>query len=74
MASGGGTIPTSRRKVREKNGKSNEYDFLQVSSKFSQTTLKAIFETLSALRACHKTCWRGGKLDFHDFRGSCSKF
>ena len=42
-----------------KKGKCNEYDFLQVLRKSSWTTSKAIFETLSALVACHETIIEG---------------
>ena len=39
----GGTIPRNHRKVQ---GKCNQYDFLQLLSKFPWTTFKTIFETL----------------------------
>ena len=35
--------------------KCNSYDFLQVISKYSWTTFKTIFETLSTLGVCHVT-------------------
>ena len=40
---------------REKIGKYNRHDFSQVLPKSSWTTFKIIFETLSALGACHMT-------------------
>ena len=43
------------KKIREKRCKCNECDLLQVLPKFSWTTFKTIFETLSALGACHVT-------------------
>ena len=51
--------PPNRRKVREKNGKCNQYDFLQILTKFSRTTFKAICETLSALGACYVIIFGG---------------
>ena len=46
--------PPNRKTIREKkNGKSNRNDCLQVLTKSSLTTFKTIFETLSALGACH---------------------
>ena len=47
--------PPNRKKIREKNGKCNQNDFLLVLSKSSWTTFKTILETLSALGACHVT-------------------
>ena len=38
-----------------KNGKCYQYEFWQVLSKSSWTTFKTIFETLSAVGACHVT-------------------
>ena len=51
--------PPNRKKNREKNGKCNQYDFLQLLPKSSWTTFKTIFETLSALGACHVTITGG---------------
>ena len=45
--------PPNRKKIREKNGKCNQYDFLQILPKSAWTTFKTIFGTLSALGACH---------------------
>ena len=42
---GFGTTHSSRRKNREKKGKCNQNDFLQVIAKYSWTTFKTIFET-----------------------------
>ena len=42
-------------KIVKENGKCNPDDFLQVLPKSSWTTFKTIFETLSALGACHVT-------------------
>ena len=39
----------------KKNGKCNQYDFLLVLQKSSWGTFKTIFETLSAMGACHVT-------------------
>ena len=36
-----------------KNGKCNQYNFLQVFPKSSWTNFKTILETLSDVRACH---------------------
>ena len=47
------------RKLCEKNGQCNQCDFLQVLSKSSWTTFETIFETLSALGACHVTITAG---------------
>ena len=55
MASGGGTTSPNLRKTREKNGKCNQYDILQVLSKSSWITFKTILKTLSALGACYVT-------------------
>ena len=43
----------------KKNGKCNQDDFSQVLLKSSWTTFKTIFETLSALGACHVTITGG---------------
>ena len=51
---GGWHVPVIVKK-REKKGKCNQYDFLQVLPESSWTTFKAIFKNLSALRACHVT-------------------
>ena len=57
MGGGGGVVltPPNSRKIRAKNGKYNQYDFLQVLPKSSWTTFKTIFETLLALGVCHVT-------------------
>ena len=47
--------PLSRKKIREKNGKCNQYDILLVLPKSFWTTFKIIFKALSALGACHVT-------------------
>ena len=47
MASGGWHHTPNRRKICEKIGKCNQYDFLQVLSKSSWTSFKSIFEILS---------------------------
>ena len=52
---GGGTTPPNHRKNRELNGKCKQSNFVQVLPKFSWTTFKTFFETLSALGACHVT-------------------
>ena len=59
MASGGGTNPPNRRKIREKIGKCNQYEFMQVLSESSWTTFKTISKTLPALGACHMIIIRG---------------
>ena len=50
---GDGTNPPNCRQICVKNGKYNQYDFLQVLPKSSWATFKTIFETLSALWVCH---------------------
>ena len=47
--------PLTEKKIVKKNGKCNQDDFLLVLLKSSWTTFKTIFETLSALGACHVT-------------------
>ena len=67
---GASTIPPSRKKICEKNGKCNQYDFLQVLPKSSLTTFKTIFETLSARGGLSRDHhWRGGKQEIYDFQG-----
>ena len=65
---GFGTTHSSRRKNREKKGKCNQNDFLQVIAKYSWTTFKIIFETLSALDLSGNHYWKGGIQEIHDFQ------
>ena len=62
--------PPNRKKIREKNGKCNQDDFLLVSLKSSWTTFKTIFETLSASGGLSRDHhWRGGIQEIYDFQG-----
>ena len=55
MALGGNTTTLTIEKFVKKDGKYNQYDFLQVLSKSSWATFTTIFATLSALEVCHVT-------------------
>ena len=70
IASRGWYNPPKRKKIREKNGKCNQYDFLLALPKSAWETLKNNFRNFtSSLGLSSDHYWRGGIQEIHDFRG-----
>ena len=52
----------------KKNGKCNQYDFLQLLSKFSWATFKKFSKLYQPWGLSRDHCWKGGLEEIHDFR------